>query len=151
MGLYDEDIEGGSGFSFNFKKFKMPLLILIALVIIAFLLIQVAPLVSNKPVSLSLRKQVSSSGEPNVLLVNVRNTFAYDLNAIVVEVLAIDSKSLDVFPSIKDIEILGKNESRELDFSVMPRAGIPNGDYALEVKARINNQDFIERITLSIK
>jgi len=160
MSLYEDE------FDFAFVKEKLvptlPLIIfaLIIAFVAYFVITSIITVVQPKAIGLSFSNNpfdVSKTSAPNTILtVVISNITDEDAKNVLVEVKAVDFKSITIDKEAfktEEIELLGKGESRSLKFIVSPvdKNKILQGKYTINVQALINEDIFKESITLQIE
>jgi len=149
MGLYDEGLKS------YLVKWKVPLaialIVVIALLVLFFVPLGDFSLIAANPLSLSFNKSKVASSESALLYVTLSNSLGKDLNSITVNAKAVDEKNIEVFPKTRFVVTLGLNETRVLEFSVMPKKEALKGSYSIEITALIEGKIFTKRINLEIE
>ena len=151
MGIYEKP-------SLNFKQFipfLKPLAIIFTSIIIIYLVFLIISSFQPTAISASFSKNPLKLNEDKTILsVVITNVTDKDAQGIIVEVLPIDTRSLDSEPKRQTITLLGKGENRKLDFKIIPVKApaikLFPGNYRIIVKTTINNQDFEKEFVLTL-
>ena len=155
MGIYEEP---KFNFSYGFgqaKKYFRPAALIIACLVVLYLLY--IGLAGFQPNALNayLNKNPLSlaSDTETILTVNLTNVTAADALNVKVNVYPKDVASLHVYPNTKTVALLGRGESRKLEFLVKPvfNGEIFPGDYKLLVETEINGQPFSSELVLTLR
>jgi len=158
MGLYDgsKKLDLNFRFDFEWKKLKAPLLgigaalVLIVFVLAIFLAVQPRALeakLSSNP--LDLAKENNS-----FLTVTVNNVTDATASNVVVFVETEASDAITIFPNSREIQTLGKGETRTLSpFSVRPNPAsqVYSGTYIITIRTAINGQAFETQVALELR
>jgi len=147
MGIYDK------GFDFDAKGFLLraqkPLIILAAILMVAFLAWILFGLFTGEAISFSFNKNPVFTSEQTILRVSIRNTTGITARDVIVQVFAEDKRSISVAPPIKQIGIL--DQFRELEFVINPVGEVLPGNYVINIKTEINGEKFSKQAVLTIE
>ena len=149
-GIYDD----GFSFKMGYAKLKKPvffLLIAAALVVILLALISLPKLFEQKPLELRLSKNEIKATEQADLFAKVVNTTGKDARNVILEIEAVDNRSIAISPSKMAIDIIESGGSRNPKFSVNPVGAVMPGSYVIKAKLRINDSVFSQEISLAVK
>ncbi len=109
------------------------------------------------PVSARLLKPTIrlSTNESTILHVFVTNPFPETQSNIPVNVDAPGSTKISIHPKTQTIDTLGSNESRKLEFAVVPidekTSPFLPGTYKIDVSVKMNNQTYQTRTFIEVE
>ena len=154
MGIYEE-----KKFDFTFafaqaKKYAKPVGAIITALVILYLLFGIYT--SFKPTALQagLNRNPLSLGSDTetILTVNLINVSEADALNVKVNVFPRDVASLHVYPATKTVSLLGKSESRKLEFLVKPILNneVFPGDYRIIIETELHGEKFSSELILTL-
>jgi hypothetical protein len=154
MGIYEEkkfDFNVGFG---QAKKYAKPIALIVVALIVLYLIYLMAVSYQANALNAHLNKNPLSlaSDADAILTVNLTNVTEADALNVKVNVYPKDVASLHVYPSTKTVSLLGKGESRKLEFVVKPvfNGEVLPGDYKINVETEINGQKFSSELVLTL-
>jgi len=161
MGLYDKRTKVNLRlpefrFDFEWKKFKRPAIGLAAALIVLFFALSIALMVQPKALEASLDPNPLDLAKDfdSYLTVTVNNITDSTASNVTVSVETEASDAIVIFPQSREIQTLGKGETRTLSpFAVSPNneTAVYSGTYILTIKTTINGQAFEKQVALVLK
>ena len=153
MGLYEKDF----GFDFGFSKAKLKAIGALALLVILLvaLIFVFSAFFQPKAIAATLKDNPLHLKEKRFteLSVVVTNPTSETAKNVEVKAEAEDSQALIIGTSSSDsekIELIESGLNRKLHFLVWPREGIKEGNYRINISAKINGKEFTDSVVLGV-
>ena len=148
----DEELDKPRKFDLGLVKYiAIAIIIVIVALVIYFNLPGLGNTFDSGPLQINFAKNPVQAGESTLMSVKLINNSEFDLNNLVVEAAAIDSASINVFPSVQNVSILEKQTEKSLEYSVQPKNGILKGSYAIELKTVFNGKAIVKRVFIKVE
>ena len=165
MGIYDKKRNVtikprlNLNFRFGFKDFKYPMIAIggIILLIIAFFALQMA--FQPKPIIAVLSPNPLDliTESTTAFTVDVFNTTDSTASNAILKISPIASEMFVITPETKTISTFESGGRRQFIFQIRPfnknnpAAGVPAGDYKINIVLAIDGKEFIEEVVLQVK
>ncbi|MBN1941305.1 MAG: hypothetical protein JW772_03930 [Candidatus Diapherotrites archaeon] len=163
MGIYDNKSEPKVKLKFRFgfskKKLKYPAILIVGLIAIVLAFFAVQTLMQPQAIMFSLSPNPLdlARNQTSLLTVDVFNVTGANAENAVLDVSAVASELFVITPESQSISTIEAGGRREYLFQIRPfnnqnpTAGVPAGDYKLQIILNVNGEKFTKEAILQIK